>query len=186
MTFLFSLVVGLSLSGCGESAPTGTTSNNTSETGTWYTQHTHTGSTTVHTHTGLSTAGDWYAQQACKLNGYGTSAMTLAGSKNEAGTVVLLPKDGMAAVLMTMPETGDGWMVIEATDWMATFRFFMDKAVDYEIMGGEPFSERQANEACPTSGMTDQNWYFHEWGSYLIRFDEKSPTSFWFFVAKEK
>lgn len=179
MTYLFSFVVGLSMIGCGERPLTEATSNHT-------TDHAHTGSTTVHAHTGMSAPGDWYAQQACKLNGYGTTVMTLAASKNEAATVVFLPKGGTAAALIQMPETGDGWMVLEATDWVATFRLFTDGAVEYEVMGGEKFTEREANEACPTSGMTDQSWYFQEWGSYLVRFDEKSPKSFWFLVSKEK
>lgn len=193
MRFLFCLMLCLPMLGCGGDSDKVTTSTSETEEDT----QSHTGvqqtgdTSTSDTHTGddlteTTSPGDEFAEMACKHNGKAKTTLTLAGSKNEAGTVVLLPKDGTTAVLLELPEKGDGWLAFEATDWMSSFRFFVDEGVDYEIMGGELITEREANAACPKSGMTDQRWYFHEWGSYLIRFDEDSPKTVWFFVVKEE
>jgi len=129
-------------------------------------------------------ADDAYAQAACGLRGGAPEELVLAASASEAAQQTIVA-DSVPRQLL-MPESGDGWMVIEIPDWMAYVRVFSDDGVEYEVMGDdvEAYTECQTNGACPDEGITDQLIGFHAWGAYSVRFSE-GPESLWFVAIEE-
>jgi hypothetical protein len=109
--------------------------------------------------------------------------LILASSSSEAAQLTIVA-DGMPRRLV-MPESGDGWLMIEITDWMAYLRLFTDEGVEIEIIDGEVLTEALINGSCPDAGMTDQLWNFHSWGSYAVRVPEGSPDEVWFVAIVE-
>ena len=136
--------------------------------------------------TDIEFSGDEYANNACGLFGDASDTITLAASQSEAATVLMLPQGGEATAWLQLPDSGDGYFVLEVADWMSFMRFFSAEAGDYQILGGEQGTHKDLSDACPSRAMTDQSWYFHEWGSYVIRVDADSPSPLWFHVAKEE
>ena len=179
------------LSAC--SAPV-STSSQTEVTQTWVfetssvvTDETETGGGHNHVHTGMTvnTKGDLYSDSACKNNGVADVKLQLASTMENAGTVVFSHYEDGNKALITMPKTGDGYMVLQIFDWMADVRFFTDENVIYTVTGGDAF-ERVSNPSCPELGMTDQLIWFQEWNTYIIQFDDSSPSEFWFHVVKKE
>ena len=135
--------------------------------------------------TPVNTKGDLYSDNACKYNGIADVKLQLASKPEEAGTVVFSHYEGGNKAHITMPKTGDGYMVLQILDWMADVRFFTDAEVTYTVDGGDMY-DRVVNPSCPDSGMTDQLFWFQEWNTYVIQFDESSPSDFWFHVVKKE
>lgn len=127
---------------------------------------------------------DAYAQAACTGLKEDSQELVLAASESEAAQLTVLP-DG-APLQLVMPESGDGWMVVEVPDWMTRMRVFSDEDVSYEILGSdaEVLTERLTNGACPDAAMTDQRYGFHAWGAYAVRFSE-GPERVWFVALIE-
>jgi hypothetical protein len=133
---------------------------------------------------GETGADDDFARAACAMLEGSGNAIALASSVAEAGMVVIVPNDA-EPYLLNLPEDSDGWLTLEVADWMVTMRFFTNVGVDYTIDGGEMDTEVQANGACTDEAITDQSWYFHEWGSYPIQFDADNPSEAWFVVIQQ-
>ena len=108
--------------------------------------------------------------------------MTLASSESEAAQLTIVA-DGVPRTL-TMPESGDGWLVLEVPDWMAYLRMFTDEGTSYDIAFVEKLTAPLVNGACPDAGIIDQTWAVHSWGSYPIQFHE-GPEEIWFLVIEE-
>ena len=63
--------------------------------------------------------------------------------------------------------------------------FFTEHGTAYEILGGTEGFEITNNGSCPSEGLTDQRWFFHEWGSYTIRIDNSAENPAWFMAVVE-
>lgn len=125
---------------------------------------------------------DEYSQQACDLLEDKTEEMILAASESEAAQLTILA-DGVPRRLV-MPESGDGWLVLEMPEWMAYLRMFTNEGVTYEIAFAEEATDAMVNGACPDAGISDKAWAIHSWGSYPIQFHE-GPEEIWFVVIEE-
>lgn len=171
------------LTACGDatenSATTITTSSTTPTTSTTAT------STTTTTTVSVTGTGDSYSDMACESYGVAEVDMQLASNEGDAASVVFVPYNNTNSALISMPESGDGYMVIEIGDWMTYLRIFTDEDVSYTILGGDDYG-RDENQSCPTSGMTDHLMAFHEWDFYTIKFDASSPSEFWLRADKQE
>jgi hypothetical protein len=139
---------------------------------------------TEDTDTTSMSSDDEYSKQACELLEGADKAeeLILAASESEAAQLTILA-DGVPRRLV-MPESGDGWLVLEIPDWMAYLRLFTDEGVTYEIAFAEQATDALVNGACPDAGISDQSWAIHSWGSYPIQFHE-GPEEIWFVVIEE-
>jgi hypothetical protein len=146
-----------------------------------------TGNPHAHEHTGVTvnTQGDAYSESACLSNGIADLDIQLVGNPTDAASVVFAHYKGGNRAKITMPKSGDGYMVLQIFDWMANVRFFTDETVAYTVDGGDAF-KRVVNPSCPKLGMTDQLISFQEWNSYVVHFSDTSPAEFWFHVAKQE
>mgnify|MGYP003726649259 CR=1 FL=1 len=55
-----------------------------------------------------------------------------------------------------------------------------------DVDGGEMGTDVMLNGSCPDDEITDQLWYFHEWGSYTIQFPaDSNPDEIWFVAIQE-
>ena len=110
-------------------------------------------------------------------------SITLANSTSEA-SLASFTLEETNRLLLTMPDTGDGFLQVDVPDWMSEVRIFTEQETTYEILGGEEGADRLLNGSCPEDGITDHLWYFHEWGSYTIRFVDDGPDEPWLSVYK--
>ena len=124
-----------------------------------------------------------YSETACALLEATPEPLAIGASESEANTAVLIP-DGTTAWMLQMPESGDGWFVVEVPDWMSYLHIFTEEGVEVEVLGGEVFTEPLRNGACPEAGISDQLMAFHEWGAYTFRIPEGAPAEVWFTVVK--
>jgi hypothetical protein len=175
MMKLISIIALLTACGAEEDATTATSSATTTTTTT---------STTAATISVTST-GDTYSDAACEGYGMAEVDIQLASNEGDAASVVFVPYNDTNSALITMPDSGDGYMVIEIADWMTWMRIFTDTDVEYSFVGGDDYG-RDENMSCPTSGMTDQLMAFHEWDFYTVKFDASSPAEFWFQADKQQ
>ena len=160
------------LTACGDTTEEGATTNTT-------------GSTTSTTSTSVTGTGDSYSDMACESYGISEVDVQLVSNESDAASVVFVPYNNTNSALVRMPESGDGYMVIEIGDWMTWLRIFTEEEVSYTIVGGDDHG-RDTNLSCPTSGMTDHLMAFHEWDFYTIKFDASSPSEFWLRADKQE
>ena len=158
------------LTACGDTAEEGATTTTTETT-----------TTTV----SVTGTGDTYADVACENYGISEVDVQLVSNESDAASVVFVPYNNTNSALVRMPESGNGYMVIEIGDWMTWLRIFTEEEVSYTIVGGDDHG-RDANLSCPTSGMTDHLMAFHEWDFYTIKFDASSPSEFWLRADKQE
>ena len=124
-----------------------------------------------------------YSETGCALLDATPESLAIGATESEANTAVLIP-DGTTAWMLQMPESGDGWFVVEVPDWMSYMHIFTEEGVEVEVLGGEVFTEPLRNGACPDAGISDQLMAFHEWGAYTFRIPEGAPAEVWFTVVK--
>ena len=98
-----------------------------------------TGNPHAHEHTGVTvnTQGDVYSENACKSNGISDLDLQLVSNPTDAASVVFAHYKGGNRAKITMPKSGDGYMVLQIFDWMANVRFFTDENVSYTVDGGD-------------------------------------------------
>lgn len=180
MMKLISVIALLTACGADEDA---TTTSATSAATTPTTTST-TGTTTSTTTVSVTGTGDAYSDAACDNYGLAQVELQLASNSADAASVVFVPYSGTNNALITMPASGDGYMVIEIGDWMTYVRIFTEEGVEYSIEGGDYYGLDE-NMSCPTSGMTDQLMAFHEWNFYTVKFNAASPSEFWFHADKQ-
>jgi hypothetical protein len=128
---------------------------------------------------------DAAAQLVCELLDQDTEERVVLATSQAEAAQALVTMDESNPMTLVMPESGDGYFVIEVPDWMSLVRLFADDDASYEILGGDQGTVRQVAASCPDDGITDQRWIFHEWGQYTIRVDESSPAEVWFTLYKE-
>lgn len=128
---------------------------------------------------------DRFAQTACGLVPAAGSQVIAGASMDEAAQALILPSDVGEVHLIQLPEAGAGFVTIEIPDWMSTVRFFADDLAEYTVHQGQELTSLSTNGACPDERITDAQWAFHEWGSYVIEFSEESPREVWFVALKE-
>ena len=72
---------------------------------------------------------------------------------------------------------------------MLDIRLFADAGVTYTLDPGlkkvQETSDMLNNGSCPTSGITDKGYLFHEWGSFTIHFDAGSPDPMTLVILQE-
>jgi hypothetical protein len=107
-----------------------------------------------------------------------------ATSLAEAAQAIIQISEGQAYGLQ-LPSEGSGFIALEIGSWMESVRFFTEHGTAYEILGGTEGFEITNNGSCPSEGITDQRWFFHEWGSYTIRIDNSAENPAWFMAVVE-
>mgnify|MGYP006181514035 CR=1 FL=1 len=182
MMKLISVIALLTACGADEDATTTSATSTGTTTATSSATTTTTSTTTTVSVTGT---GDTYSDAACEGYGMAEVDIQLANNEGDAASVVFVPYNDTNSALITMPDSGDGYMVIEIADWMSWMRIFTDEDVEYSFVGGDDYG-RDENMSCPTSGMTDQLMAFHEWDFYTVKFDASSPAEFWFQADKQQ
>jgi len=134
---------------------------------------------------------DAQARKACELQQGSANPVIAATSAAEAAQNILVPSEAGDAWQIDMPESGNGFAVIEVPDWMVTVRFFADDLVEYTVYPYESSTDPEDltglrnNGSCPEARMSDARWAFHEWGSYVVEVEE-GRDEVWLALVKEE
>ncbi|MGB0591853.1 MAG: hypothetical protein ACPGU1_19410, partial [Myxococcota bacterium] len=115
---------------------------------------------------------DGTASSACELSDGPTTEVISASDIGEAGQVLVLPS-ASEAYLVTLPESGEGYITLQVPDWAVTIGAFLDSDTTLEVLDPDWVTELilplSWNGACSDSGMTDQRLKYHSWGSFTVK-----------------
>lgn len=112
------------------------------------------------------------ASSACDFMDGDMIEVTAVSDIAEAGQVLLLPT-ATDAYLVTLPESGEGFLTLQVPEWAITLAAFLDYGTTLEVLdpnwATELILDRSWNGACPDTGLTDQRLKYHTWGSFTVR-----------------
>ncbi len=130
------------------------------------------------------TTDDWYAEQACAMFKEAGEVVIAATTEEEAAQAVISPTLDTIYEVQRSGE-GDLWITLEIPSWHVELRAFANPGTTYEIYEVDESTSARLNGVCPEEGLSDKLYTVHDWGSYLIRFDEASPDPILFAVFEE-
>ena len=77
------------------------------------------------------------------------------------------------AYLVTLPDSGEGYITLQVPDWAITIGAFLDASTTLEVLDPDWVTELilplSWNGACSDAGMTDQRLKYHSWGSFTVK-----------------
>lgn len=114
---------------------------------------------------------DALAQAACALMDASPQAILAVADESDAGQVLVTPSESELR-LVTLPDTGVGFITLEVPEWSIVIGAGVDYTQSVTILDPGSVTERTLalswNGACPDLGLTDQRTKFHSWGSFTV------------------